>query len=300
MSPVARLEGRVAVVTGGASGMGRDTALRFAAEGARVVIGDVNEGNGAATLEAAAEAGHADAMAFRTCDVAVEDDVAALVNHAVEQFGRLDVMFNNAGVPGAIGPITETTVEDWDYTLSIMLTGVMTGTKHAARQMIAQGEGGSIINTASVAGVGGGCGPHAYSAAKAAVINLTNTTAAELAAHRIRVNAICPGAINTPLINFGNAEAMGALFDGVQPWPRHGTGDDIAALVAFLASDEAGFITGEHIVIDGGLMARGPGLVQSMSGGALTNVTGVGRGTTGQPSDIRPLDPLDASGPPNR
>jgi NAD(P)-dependent dehydrogenase (short-subunit alcohol dehydrogenase family) len=155
-----------------------------------------------------------------------------------------------------------------------------------------QGDGGSIINTASVAGVGGGCGPHAYSAAKAAVINLTRTTSAELAADRIRVNAICPGAINTPLINFGNPEAMGQVFDTVQPWPQHGTGADIAAMATFLASDESSFVTGSHILVDGGLIAAGPGLLRNMGGGGalMTGVSGVTKGNTGEESELRNIE----------
>jgi NAD(P)-dependent dehydrogenase (short-subunit alcohol dehydrogenase family) len=285
-----RLRGKVAVVTGGASGMGRATALRFCAEGARVVIGDMNEVNGKATVEEAGEAGFGDAFHFVRTDVSQEDDVVALLDAATEQFGRLDVVFNNAGVGGAIGPITHTEVDDWNYTMGVLLTGVMLGIKHGARRMKDQGEGGSIINTASVAGVGGGCGPHAYSAAKSAVINLTRTTSSELAEHRIRVNAICPGAINTPLINMGNPDAMGELFDNVQPWPSHGTGADIAALATFLASDESSFVTGEHIVVDGGLTAGGPGLLRNMGGNPLGSMTGVTRGSTGEESEFRPLD----------
>lgn len=288
-----RLAGKVAVVTGGASGMGRATALRFCAEGAKVVIGDMNEVHGKETVEEAGQAGHGDRFHFVRTDVSREDDVAGLLDAAVDQFGRLDVVFNNAGVGGAIGPITHLDVEDWNYTLGVLLTGVMLGIKHGARIMQGQGEGGSIINTASVAGVGGGCGPHAYSAAKSAVINLTRTTSSELAEHHIRVNAICPGAINTPLINLGNPDAMGQIFDTVQPWPRHGTGADIAALATFLASDESGFITGEHIVIDGGLTPAGPGLLRNMGGGGghpLAGMTGVTRGNTGEESEFRPLD----------
>lgn len=285
-----RLEGKVAVITGGASGMGRATALRFVAEGAKVVIGDLNEDNGKATVTEAGDAGFGDQFHFVRTDVANEDDVANLLGTAVSEHGRLDIVFNNAGVGGAIGPITETTLDDWNYTLGVLITGVMLGIKHGARIMKGQETGGSIINTASVAGVGGGCGPHAYSAAKAAVINLTRTTSSELAEHRIRVNAICPGAINTPLINFGNPDAMGEIFNNMQPWREHGTGADIAALATFLASDESSFITGEHIVIDGGLTSSGPGLIRNMGGGPLAGMTGVSKGSTGEESEFRPIE----------
>jgi NAD(P)-dependent dehydrogenase (short-subunit alcohol dehydrogenase family) len=286
-----RLQGKVTVVTGGASGMGQATALRWLDEGATVVVGDMNEDNGKATAALAGDAGHADRFHFLRTDVAREDDVVALLDAAVEQGGRLDVVFNNAGVGGAVGPITETSVDDWDYTLGVLLTGVMLGIKHGGRIMKRQGEGGSIINTASVAGVGGGCGPHAYSAAKAAVINLTRTTSSELAADRIRVNAICPGAINTPLINFGNPDAMGQVFDGVQPWPQHGTGADIAAMATFLASDESAFVTGSHILVDGGMIAAGPGFLRSIGGGGMmSGVTGVTKGNTGEESELRNVE----------
>jgi NAD(P)-dependent dehydrogenase (short-subunit alcohol dehydrogenase family) len=187
---------RVAVVTGGASGIGRATALRFLAAGARVVVGDLNAANGQALVD---EVGDTDRLQFVRTDVADEDAVEELIATAVDRFGGLDVLFNNAGVGGAFGPITEISVADWDRTFAVLTRSVFLGTKHGARVMIEQGRGGSIINTASVAGLGGGGGPQAYSAAKAAVVNLTLTTAVELAAHRIRVNAICPGLIYTPL-----------------------------------------------------------------------------------------------------
>lgn len=286
--PEGRLAGKVAVVTGGGSGIGRSTALRFAAEGAAVVVGEYNEATGRAVAEEAAAEGFGDHFRYVRCDVAREDDVERLISSAVESFGSLDIAFNNAGVGGAFGPITDVELDDWNYTIGIMLTGVFLGIKHAARAMKGTG-GGAIVNTASVAGVGGGCGPHAYSACKAAVINLTRTTATELAADRIRVNAICPGAINTPLINLGNPDAMAQVFAEVQPWHRCGHPDDVAALVTFLCSDEAEFITGEHVVIDGGLIAGGPGLMQNMGGGMLTGMAGVARSSTGEESEFRPL-----------
>lgn len=285
-----RLEGKVAAITGGASGIGRATALRLLSEGASVVIGDYNEESGLAVLEEAEGAGFGDSVRFLRVDVAQEADVEALMAEAVDAFGRLDIAFNNAGVGGAFGPITDTELVDWDYTVGIMLTGVFLGIKHAARIMKRQGDGGVIVNTSSVAGVGGGCGPHAYSACKAAVINLTSTTAVELAAHRIRVSAICPGAINTPLINMGNAEAMGQVYADVQPWHRCGTPEDIAGLVAFLCTDDAEFISGTHIVMDGALVAQGPGLIEIMGGGMLTTTAGVARSSTGEESEFRPVE----------
>src|SRR4029450_4317652 len=166
-----RLEGRVALITGGASGMGRATALRFLGEGARVVIADLNEGTGKETLEALAAGAGAEGAGFVRAAGAQEDDVEAMVALALREFGRLDCLFNNAGLGGALGPITETEVEDWDFTFAVLVRGVFLGTKHGARAIRAGGRGGSIVNTASVAGLSGGAGPAAYSAAKAAVIN---------------------------------------------------------------------------------------------------------------------------------
>ena len=170
-----QLDGRVAVITGAASGMGLATAERFIAEGASVVIADFNTESGTAAAERLG-----DRCRFTKCDVAIEDDVAAAIALATDAFGRLDIVFNNAGIGGAFGPITEIKAEDWDETFAILTKGVFLGIKHGARVMIDQGQGGSIINTASIAGIGGGAGPQPYSAAKAAVINLGKNTATSL------------------------------------------------------------------------------------------------------------------------
>ncbi len=283
----ARLEGKVAVVTGGGSGMGRSTVERYLAEGAAVVVADLNEETGKQVVADAEQAGHAERVAFQRVDVAREDDVEAMIALALERFGGLDVVFNNAGFGGAVGPITEISVADWDETMGVLVTGVFLGTKHAARVMIDAGTGGSIINTSSVAGISGGRGPQAYTTAKHAVIGLTRATAIELAEHRIRVNAICPGGINTPLLNFGDAETAGKFLDTIQPWPRHGVGEDIAAMAAFLAADESEFVTGQALVVDGGLTIGG-----RLDGGRrpmFENMTGMTRGSTGQPMDLRPI-----------
>lgn len=285
-----RLDGRVAVITGGASGMGRATVERFLAEGASVVVGDLNSTNGERLIEELSRDGHADRLRFTRADVSVEDDVAAMMELASSSFGRLDVVFNNAGLGGAVGPITEIDVEAWDYTFHVLVRGVFLGIKHGARAMIAHGDGGSIINTASIAGLSGGAGPQAYSAAKAAVINLSKTTAVELAPHGIRVNAICPGLIFTPLMHLGDEEDAERVMRSVQPLPRRGEGADIAGAALYLASDDAVFVSGEALVVDGALTAAGTRINDAMKGGRnLHRVAGVTHGTTGKPAQVRRL-----------
>ena len=173
-----RLAGKVAIVTGGASGMGRATVMRFLAEGAKVVVADLNEKNGAETVAVARAQGHGDDIAFVRCDVAKEGDVAATVAEAEKRFGRLDIAYLNAGVGGAFGPIAETSVEDWDYTFAVLTRSVFLGMKHASLAMKKHGGGGVILVTASIAGMVGGGGSHAYSAAKAACISLIENVAA--------------------------------------------------------------------------------------------------------------------------
>ena len=233
-----RLANRVAIITGGASGMGLASVFRYLDEGACVVVADFNETTGAAAIAAATAKGYADQVSFFRTDVASEDDIANLVEHTLSRFGQLDIMFNNAGVGGAIGPLTETTVASWDYTFDVLAKGVFLGIKHAAIAMRAEGKGGSIINTASIAGLSGDAGPLVYSAAKAAVISLTRSSAVELAPDKIKVNAICPGFIATPLADGGNPKATQAKFATSQPWPDYGRGEHIAGAALFLASED--------------------------------------------------------------
>lgn len=281
-----QLEGKVAIITGGASGMGLATARRFVDEGASVVIADFNGEAGERTAE---ELG--DAVRFTRCDVSVEDDVASAVAQAIDSFGRLDVMFNNAGVGGAFGPITELDVDDWDATFAVLVRGVYLGTKHAARVMIDRGIQGSIINTASVAGLSGGGGPQAYSAAKAAVVNLSQTTAIELAPHLIRVNAICPGIIFTPLMHQGDEADAEAVVRELQPLPRRGEGADIAGAALWLAGEDSAFVTGQSIVVDGGITAAGTRVFGRLTGTRdLDRLVGMAHGTTGVRPTYRRLD----------
>lgn len=254
-----RLDGTVAVITGAASGIGAATVRRFVAEGALVVAADVQDKAGRALVT---ELG--DAARFAHCDVADEDDVAAAVDLAVAEFGRLDVMFNNAGVFGATGSIARSRMEDVDRTIAVILRGAILGTKHAARVMIPQ-ESGCIVSTTSPGGMHGGLGPHAYSAAKAGVIGLTQSVAAELRYHRIRVNAIAPGAVVSAMtadIVTGDASDIAGTTEvlrGVDVAGRPGIPEDIAAGVVYLASDDAVFVTGSTLMVDGGVtFASGP------------------------------------------
>ena len=284
-----RLKDKVAVITGGASGMGRATALRFLAEGASVVIADYNAETGADAMKEAADQGFGERTRFARTDVAVEAQVESMIATAIDAFGHLDIVFNNAGVGGAIGPLGATRVEDWDYTFDVLVKGVFLGIKHATQVMQAQGRGGAIINTASVAGLSGDAGPIAYSAAKAAVINLTRGAAVELAPDRIRVNAICPGFIATPLAEQGRPESTRAAFAKSQPWPDYGRGEHIAGAALFLASEDAEFVTGEALIVDGGLSAAGPELSKKFShiSARESGKAGITRGSTGEPPVLR-------------
>jgi NAD(P)-dependent dehydrogenase (short-subunit alcohol dehydrogenase family) len=252
-----RLDNKVAVITGAASGIGRGTAIRFAGEGAAVVIADLNEEGGeAAVRECRENGGNA---VFQKTDVTVESSIQDAIARAVKEFGKLDIIYNNAGLVGALGSIEQTSVEDFDRTYAVLTRGVFLGMKHAIPEMRKTG-GGSIISTASVAGMGGGYGPHAYSAAKAAVINLTRSVAMEVAKHKIRVNCICPGGINTPIFNVVSSDLnqMEQILATACPLKRSGHPDDIANMALFLASDEAQWITGAAMLVDGGLMAGNP------------------------------------------
>lgn len=252
------LDGRVAIITGGASGIGAATAELFVAEGAKVLIADMQEERG---QDMAASLG--DAAVFQHVDVTKEAEVAAAVDAAVDRWGGLDIMFNNAGFGGALGPIETTTVDDFDLTFDVLVKGVFLGIKHAAPAMRERG-GGSIINTASVAGLQAGWSPHLYSVAKSAVIHLTKSVALEYGEHNIRVNCICPGVIATPLaagrpdVSDEALEKMKGALGRTQVLGRIGDPTDIAQAARWLASDESSYVTGHAQVVDGGAYAGKP------------------------------------------
>lgn len=252
-----RLDGRVAVITGGASGMGEATARLFVREGARVVIGDVQKESG----EAVAASLGADHASFVAVDVAASEDVRGLVKHAVDRFGRLDVMYNNAGIGGGEGSIVDCPEERFDRIIAVDLKAVWLGMKHALPYLIANG-GGSIITTASVSAFMGMQGQGAYGAAKGGVVQLTRVCAVEYAAQGVRANCICPGGTATPLLWANPAstirsdpETVKANLANLQPIRRAGLPEDIANAALWLASDESSFVTGQAIIVDGGWMA---------------------------------------------
>ncbi len=248
-----RLDGKVAIITGAASGIGRGTAMRFAGEGAAVVIADLNvEGGEAAVRDCRENGGRA---IFQKADVSAEAEIKTLVARAVKEFGRLDIIYNNAGIGGAIGPLEQISVEDWDKSLGVLLRSVFLGIKHSVPEMRKAG-GGSIISTASVAGIRGFAGLHPYCAAKAGVVNLTRSAALEFAKDRIRVNCICPGGINTPILHRnqpGMKDAMEQWMAHGQPIQRAGHPEDIAGMALYLASPDSEWVTGQAMIVDGGL-----------------------------------------------
>ena len=245
-----RLENKVAVITGGASGIGEGTVRRFVAEGAKCVIADIQYER---AEELAEELGE-NAVAF-SVDVADESQVKATVEFAVSEFGQLDIMFNNAGILGSVGPISEIDGDGWLRTIDVLLNSVFYGIKHAAKIMIKQGSG-SIINTASTAGVRAGLGPHVYTAAKHGVVGLSQSVATELGPHGVRVNVIAPGGTISGLTarlvtgDHENLEKASTIIGAHNPLRRAGRPEDIANAVLYLASDEASFTTGAVLVVD--------------------------------------------------
>jgi NAD(P)-dependent dehydrogenase (short-subunit alcohol dehydrogenase family) len=274
-----RLDGKVALITGAASGIGLGTVELFLREGARVVAADVQDEKGAML-----ERRFPDTLRYIRCDVTEESQIAAACALAASAFGGLDILFNNAGHGGMPGGVDAMTAEGWDATFALLVRGPALGMKHAAPLMRERG-GGSIINTASIAGLEAGWGPLAYSTAKGAVIHMTKCAAAELSPHRIRVNAICPGLIATSIFGAAiglprdAADQMAAMIAeraaGVQPIPKAGLPADIAAAALYLASPDSAFVSGTHLVVDGAITVGGRHSWDPTVGSPFATIMGV-------------------------
>ncbi|HWA03602.1 MAG TPA: glucose 1-dehydrogenase [Rhizomicrobium sp.] len=261
-----RLEGKVAVITGAASGIGRGTVDLFVSEGASVIAADIQDVKGARIEEA-----HGGKVRYVHCDVSMESDIADAVAAATRHFGRLDCIFNNAGTGGARDPADAVTAEGFDAVMHLHIRAALFGMKYAVPVMRAQG-GGSIISTASVAGLQAGYGPALYSVAKAGIVHMTRVAAAQLGAAKIRVNCICPGLIATNIFAQGlgvpsqlaetRIDAIAEAAANSQPIPRGGRPRDIAEAALYLASDGSSFVTGHALVVDGGLTLGPSGMAQ--------------------------------------
>jgi NAD(P)-dependent dehydrogenase (short-subunit alcohol dehydrogenase family) len=255
-----RLKNKVAVITGACSGIGLGTLELFVAEGARVLAADITAQRGAEI-----ERRFPDRVKFQLCDVTREDELKATMQAATDHFGGLDILFSNAGAGGAANTVETMTAEAWDRSLNLLLRAAVLGATHAVPHMKKRG-GGAIVNTSSVAALQAGLAPAAYSVAKAGVVHFTSVAAAQLAQHNIRVNAICPGFILTGIVSQGMRK-MGASDEAIarsdaamrqvapssQPIHKAGEPEDIARACLYLASEEAAFVTGTHLVVDGGL-----------------------------------------------
>lgn len=246
------LTGKVAIVTGGASGIGRATAVLFAREGAKVVIADYNPTGGQETLAMIKEEGGE--ATFIETDVSKPEDVERMVEETIKIYGRLDILFNNAGV-AETAKVTEASLKHWERVLAINLWGVFLGCKYAIPKMIESG-GGSIINTASIAAEVGFNETAAYVASKHGVVGLTKTIALDYAADGIRANTVCPGVIRTPMVMEGLDEAAREYVVSFHPLGRMGEPEEVAEAVLFLASERSSFITGTCLFVDGGYTAR--------------------------------------------
>ena len=274
-----RLQGKVAVITGAASGIGRGTAELFVREGAKVIGGDLQDDKGARMTEELGDAFH-----YTRCDVTDETAVKAIVDLAVSRWGKIDVLFNNAGTGGAMETVETVTGESFDAVMHLHIRAALFGIKHAVPHMKATG-GGSIISTASVAGLQNGFGPILYSIAKAGIIQMTKLAAAQLGPFSIRVNAICPGLIATPIFatSIGMArqvadttvEAISKAGGGTQPIPRSGLPADIAEAALYLASDGSTFVNGHALVVDGGITVGPTGLAQMSTFAPIMQAMGI-------------------------
>ena len=252
---IGRVENKIALVTGGGSGLGRATVQALAREGAKVLVADLNLESAHETVTMVAETG-GEASAF-AMDVTVAAQVEAMVQMTVERYGRLDCAFNNAGIPGKVGTsVIDYEEEDWDRVIAVDLKGVWLGMKYELKQMLKQGRG-VVVNTASIAGLVGLVGSSPYVASKHGVVGLTKTAALEFAQQNIRVNAVCPGVFRTPLVEKVIAEfpEREELYLSAQPIGRMGQPEELAEAVVWLCSDAASFVTGHAFPVDGGYVA---------------------------------------------
>jgi len=249
------LRDKVAIITGAASGIGRAAAELFAEEGATVIAADVVDAAGQKIADELSARGHS--CAFIHADVSREADVQAMIHFALARYGRLDVLFNNAGIEGETAPTAEASLENWERVIGVNLRGVFLGCKYGIEAMLRQG-GGAIVNNASVAGLVGFAGIPAYCAAKGGVVQLTRTAALEYATSGVRVNCLCPGVIDTPMVRrfTGDDPQARAQMEALEPVSRMGTAREVAELALFLASERSSFLTGAIIPVDGGFVAR--------------------------------------------
>jgi len=254
-----KMEGKIAVVTGGGNGIGQAACLAFAREGAKVMVVDIDAAAAEKTATVIREMG-GEAQSFKA-DVSQSNDVQAYVEHTISTFGRIDTFFNNAGIEGIITPLAEYSEDLWDRVMGVNLKGSFLGLRYVLPVMIVQKKG-TIVNTASVAGTVGSPGMAAYSASKHAILGLTRTAAGEVGKQGVRVNAICPGPINTrmihsleKMINPDDPAAVAKFNTGRNPMGRYGEPEEIARVVVFLASDESDYVNGVAWLIDGGRTA---------------------------------------------